>query len=61
MTKGKITGQYVNGVLAKREAIAMGYDEALLLDPEGYSPKAAARISSWSKTASSRPRRSPRS
>jgi branched-chain amino acid aminotransferase len=36
MTKGKITGQYVTGVLAKREAIAAGYDEALLLDPEGY-------------------------
>lgn len=36
MTKGKITGQYVNGVLAKREAIAAGYHEALLLDPEGY-------------------------
>lgn len=36
MTKGKITGQYVNSVLAKREAIAQGYDEALLLDAEGY-------------------------
>ncbi len=36
MTKGKITGQYVNSVMAKREAIAAGYDEALLLDPEGY-------------------------
>jgi branched-chain amino acid aminotransferase len=36
MTKGKITGQYVNSVLAKREAIASGFDEALLLDPEGY-------------------------
>ncbi|MFL5813312.1 MAG: branched-chain amino acid transaminase [Bdellovibrionia bacterium] len=36
MTKGKITGQYATGVLAKREAIAAGYDEALLLDPEGY-------------------------
>lgn len=36
MTKGKITGQYVNGVMAKREAINAGYDEALLLDPEGY-------------------------
>ncbi|MGZ3696741.1 MAG: branched-chain amino acid transaminase [Bdellovibrionota bacterium] len=36
MTKGKITGQYVNGVLAKREAIQAGFDEALLLDPEGY-------------------------
>lgn len=36
MTKGKITGQYVNSVLAKREALKGGYDEALLLDPEGY-------------------------
>jgi branched-chain amino acid aminotransferase len=36
MTKGKITGQYANSVLAKREAIAAGYDEALLLDAEGY-------------------------
>ncbi len=36
MTKGKISGQYVNSVLAKREALAHGYDEALLLDPEGY-------------------------
>ncbi|MGK5088585.1 branched-chain amino acid transaminase [Bdellovibrionota bacterium FG-2] len=36
MTKGKITGQYVNGVMAKREAVAAGYDEALLLDPEGF-------------------------
>ncbi len=36
MTKGKITGQYVNSVMAKREAIAAGFDEALLLDSEGY-------------------------
>ena len=36
MTKGKITGQYVNSVLAKREAIAAGCHEALLLDAEGY-------------------------
>jgi branched-chain amino acid aminotransferase len=36
MTKGKITGQYVNSVLSKREALQAGYDEALLLDPEGY-------------------------
>ena len=36
MTKGKITGQYVNSVMAKREAIKGGFDEALLLDPEGY-------------------------
>ena len=36
MTKGKITGQYVNGVIAKREAIAAGFDEALMLDPDGF-------------------------
>ncbi len=36
MTKGKISGQYINGVLAKREALMQGYDEALMLDPEGY-------------------------
>src|SRR5262249_35912694 len=32
MTKGKICGQYVNSVLAKREAMAAGCDEAILLD-----------------------------
>ena len=36
MTKGKICGNYVNSVLAKREVIKMGYDEALMLDTEGY-------------------------
>ncbi|OFW67388.1 MAG: branched chain amino acid aminotransferase [Actinobacteria bacterium RBG_16_68_21] len=32
----KGTGQYVNSVLAKQEAIAGGYDEALLLNTAGY-------------------------
>ena len=36
MTKAKICGNYVNSVLAKMEAVALGYDEALLLDAEGY-------------------------
>ncbi|MGE0616131.1 MAG: branched-chain amino acid transaminase [Bacteriovoracia bacterium] len=36
MTKGKITGSYVTGVMARREAVAKGYDEALLLDPSGF-------------------------
>lgn len=36
LTAGKITGQYSNSVLAKREAASAGYDEALMLDPEGY-------------------------
>lgn len=36
MTKAKICGNYVNSVLAKQEAIQTGFDEALLLDAEGY-------------------------
>lgn len=36
MTRGKISGYYVNSILAKHEAKADGYDEAILLDPEGY-------------------------
>jgi branched-chain amino acid aminotransferase len=36
MSRGKVTGYYVNSQLAKKEAIACGYDEALLLDTEGY-------------------------
>ncbi|NIO05489.1 MAG: branched-chain amino acid transaminase [Proteobacteria bacterium] len=36
MTKAKICGNYVNSVLAKREAVGRGYDEAVMLDTEGY-------------------------
>lgn len=36
MTKSKTCGDYVNSLLAKREAISCGYDEALLLDTNGY-------------------------
>ncbi len=36
MTRGKISGYYVNSILAKNEAKRDGYDEAILLDPEGY-------------------------
>jgi branched-chain amino acid aminotransferase len=35
MAKGKICGQYVNSVLAKREVMKAGYDEAVLLDGNG--------------------------
>jgi len=35
MTKGKIGGQYVTSVLAKREAIKCGFDEAIMLDASG--------------------------
>jgi branched-chain amino acid aminotransferase len=36
MTKAKISGNYVNSILAKKEVTGMGYDEAILLDTEGY-------------------------
>ncbi len=36
LTKAKITGYYVNSQLAKKEAQNAGYDEAILLDTEGY-------------------------
>jgi len=36
MTKAKANGQYINSMAALGEALKDGYDEALLLDPEGY-------------------------
>lgn len=36
MSKSKLAGNYVNSIFAKREAVSLGYDEALLLDTEGY-------------------------
>ncbi len=36
MCKAKSNGNYTNSILALQEARANGYDEALLLDPEGY-------------------------
>ncbi|MFW6414675.1 MAG: branched-chain amino acid transaminase [Thermodesulfobacteriota bacterium] len=40
MTKAKIAGNYVNSILAKREAYADNYDEALMLDVDGYVAEA---------------------
>jgi branched-chain amino acid aminotransferase len=36
MTRAKVCGYYINSQIAKKEAIYCGYDEALLLDTEGY-------------------------
>ena len=36
MCKAKANGHYINSMLALQEALACGYDEALLLDTEGY-------------------------
>jgi branched-chain amino acid aminotransferase len=41
MSKGKICGQYVNSILAKREAMKGGYDEAILLDRQGHVAEAS--------------------
>jgi len=36
MTKTKTCGNYVNSILAKLEVVKAGYDEAIMLDTEGY-------------------------
>jgi branched-chain amino acid aminotransferase len=36
MTKAKVTGNYANSILAKTESMRLGFDEAILLDPQGY-------------------------
>ncbi|MCP3101304.1 branched-chain amino acid transaminase [Myxococcus sp. K15C18031901] len=41
MVRGKISGQYVNSILAKREAVMAGYDEAILLDISGFVAEAS--------------------
>ncbi len=41
MTKAKVTGNYVNSILAKTEAVRLGFAEAILLDPEGFVAECA--------------------
>jgi len=41
LTKAKATGHYVNSILASREVRTAGYDEALLLDVDGYVSEAS--------------------
>lgn len=36
MTRAKVCGYYVNSQLAKREVVTNGYDEAIMLDTDGY-------------------------
>jgi branched-chain amino acid aminotransferase len=35
MTKAKLSGSYLNSVLAKTESVRLGFDEAIMLDPQG--------------------------
>jgi branched-chain amino acid aminotransferase len=41
LTKSKAVGHYVNSILAAREARTAGYDEALMLDVDGYVSEAS--------------------
>jgi branched-chain amino acid aminotransferase len=36
MTKAKISGNYANSALAKTESVRLGFDEAIMMDPQGY-------------------------
>jgi branched-chain amino acid aminotransferase len=36
MTKAKVIGNYANSFLAKTESVRLGFDEAIMLDPQGY-------------------------
>ncbi len=36
MSKGKISGQYVNSIMAKRESQRLGFEEAIMLDANGF-------------------------
>jgi branched-chain amino acid aminotransferase len=36
LTKAKVSGNYANSSLAKTESTRLGFDEAVMLDPQGY-------------------------
>ncbi|MGB9105527.1 MAG: branched-chain amino acid transaminase [Terriglobales bacterium] len=36
MTKAKVSGNYANSVLARTESLRLGFEEAIMLDPQGY-------------------------
>jgi branched-chain amino acid aminotransferase len=42
MVKAKASGNYLNSMLALREALDSGCDEAIMLDPEGYVSEGSA-------------------
>ena len=41
MVRAKASGYYINSILSNQEALSHGYDEALLLDTEGYVSEGA--------------------
>lgn len=36
MTKAKVAGNYPNSILAKTESVRLGFDEAIMLNPQGF-------------------------
>lgn len=36
LTKAKVVGNYANSTLAKTESVRLGFEEAIMLDPQGY-------------------------
>lgn len=36
MTKAKVAGNYANSFLAKTESVRLGFDEAIMLNPQGF-------------------------
>jgi branched-chain amino acid aminotransferase len=43
MTKAKVAGNYPNSILAKTESMRNGFDEAIMLDPNGQVAEATAQ------------------
>ncbi len=41
MTKSKAVGNYVNSILAKREAMMAGYEETIMMDAQGFVAEAS--------------------
>ncbi len=55
MTQAKAVSNYTNSILANMEATDDGYDEAMLLDANGFVSEGAGKTCLWSKTAWSTP------
>ena len=47
MTKAKVSGNHVGSILAKTESHRAGFDQAIMLDPQGYVAKCTGGRSLW--------------
>lgn len=60
MPRAKVATTYANSILANTEALQDGYDEALLLDTDGFVAEGSGENLFWSRTGCSASRKSPR-